>query len=230
MSATIPSMISVLRKSASVQLRSSFSFWSYKLVGMPSLFSLCRTSLKIGQWAVLMSCVFVLMSCGQKEEKADDTVHYSQARLEDEEGGAVYLDSIRTSILGKDWAKGKEQIERLRQKYPLALDAREQALLLWDSICWMEAEAELIRVDAWLQPGGGSQTASKAECDSMRAAFDELFRRVEFYKRKLVYDKRKADESKQAQQLQKQGGVATSSSQPEASVNEATNLTKGGAQ
>ena len=186
--------------------------------------------MKIGQWAVLMSCVFVLMSCGQKEEKADDTVHYSQARLEDEEGGAVYLDSIRTSILGKDWAKGKEQIERLRQKYPLALDAREQALLLWDSICWMEAEAELIRVDAWLQPGGGSQTASKAECDSMRAAFDELFRRVEFYKRKLVYDKRKADESKQAQQLQKQGGVATSSSQPEASVNEATNLTKGGAQ
>ena len=230
MSTTIPSMISVLRKSAGVQLRSSFSFWSYKLVGMPSLFSLRRTSLKIGQWAVLMSCVFVLMSCGQKEEKADDTAHYSQARLEDEEGGAVYLDSIRTSILGKDWAKGKEQIERLRQKYPLALDAREQALLLWDSICWMEAEAELIRVDAWLQPGGGSQTASKAECDSMRAAFDELFRRVEFYKRKLVYDKRKADESKQAQQLQKQGGVATSSSQPEASVNEATNLTKGGAQ
>lgn len=186
--------------------------------------------MKIGQWAVLMSCVFVLMSCGQKEEKADDTAHYSQARLEDEERGAVYLDSIRTSILGKDWAKGKEQIERLRQKYPLALDAREQALLLWDSICWMEAEAELIRVDAWLQPGGGSQTASKAECDSMRAAFDELFRRVEFYKRKLVYDKRKADESKQAQQLQKQGGVATSSSQPEASVNEAKNLTKGGAQ
>ena len=230
MSATIPSMISVLRKSAGGQLRSSFSFWSYKLVGMPSLFSLCRTSLKIGQWAVLMSCVFVLMSCGKKEEKADDTAHYSQARLEDEEGGAVYLDSIRTSILSKDWAKGKEQIERLRQKYPLALDAREQALLLWDSICWMEAEAELIRVDAWLQPGGGSQTASKAECDSMRAAFDELFRRVEFYKRKLVYDKRKAYESKQAQQLQKQGGVATSSSQPEASVNEATNLTKGGAQ
>ena len=230
MSTTIPSMISVLRKSAGGQLRSSFSFWSYKLVGMPSLFSLCRTSLKIGQWAVLMSCVFVLMSCGKKEEKADDTAHYSQARLEDEEGGAVYLDSIRTSILSKDWAKGKEQIERLRQKYPLALDAREQALLLWDSICWMEAEAELIRVDAWLQPGGGSQTASKAECDSMRAAFDELFRRVEFYKRKLVYDKRKADESKQAQQLQKQGGVATSSSQPEASVNEATNLTKGGAQ
>ena len=230
MSTTIPSMISVLRKSTGVQLRSSLSFWSYKLVGMPSLFSLCRTSLKIGQWAVLMSCVFVLMSCGKKEEKADDTAHYSQARLEDEEGGAVYLDSIRTSILSKDWAKGKEQIERLRQKYPLALDAREQALLLWDSICWMEAEAELIRVDAWLQPGGGSQTASKAECDSMRAAFDELFRRVEFYKRKLVYDKRKADESKQAQQLQKQGGVATSSSQPEASVNEATNLTKGGAQ
>ena len=229
MSATIPSMISVLRKSTGVQLRSSFSFWSYKLVGMPSLFSLRRTSLKIGQWAVLMSCVFVLMSCGQKEEKADDTAHYSQARLEDEEGGAVYLDSIRTSILGKDWAKGKEQIEQLRQKYPLALDAREQALLLWDSICWMEAEAELIRVDAWLQPGGGSQTASKAECDSMRAAFDELFRRVEFYKRKLVYDKRKADENKQAQLLQQNGGEAASS-QSEESAAKASKQPKGGAQ
>lgn len=230
MSATIPSMISVLRKSAGVQLRSSFSFWSYKLVGMPSLFSLRRTSLKIGQWAVLMSCVFVLMSCGQKEEKADVTAHYSQARLEDEEGGAVYLDSIRTSILSKDWAKGKEQIERLRQKYPLALDAREQALLLWDSICWMEAEAELIRVDAWLQPGGGSQTASKAECDSMRAAFDELFRRVEFYKRKLVYDKRKADENKQAQFQQQEGGTAASSPEKEESAAKASKQPKGGAQ
>ena len=186
--------------------------------------------MKIGQWAVLMSCVFVLMSCGKKEEKADDTTHYSQARLQDEEGGAIYLDSIRTSILGKDWAKGKEQIERLRQKYPLALDAREQALLLWDSICWMEAEAELIRVDAWLQPGGGSQIASKTECDSMRATFDELFRRVEFYKRKLVYDKRKADENKQAQFQQQEGGTAASSPEKEESAAKASKQAKGGAQ
>ena len=223
-------MISVLRKSAGVQLRSFCSFWSYKLVGMPSCFSLCRTSFKFAQWAVLMSCVFVLFSCGQKEEKADATAHYSQARLKDEEGGAIYLDSIRTSILGKDWAKGKEQIERLRQKYPLALDAREQALLLWDSICWMEAEAELIRVDAWLQPSGGSQTATKAECDSMRTAFDELFRRVEFYKRKLVYDKRKADENKQAQFQQQNGGTTASSSQYEESAAKASKQPKGGAQ
>ena len=186
--------------------------------------------LAVGRCFVILFCVALATSCGNQEKQTEHTADYSQARLQDEQGGAEYLDSIRQSIVVKNWEQGKSQIEKLRQKYPLALDAREQALLLWDSICWMEAEAELIRVDAWLQPGGGSQTASKAECDSMRAAFDELFRRVEFYKRKLVYDKRKADESKQAQQLQKQGGVATSSSQPEASVNEATNLTKGGAQ
>ena len=63
----------------------------------------------------------------------------------------------------------------------------------------------------------------------MRAAFDELFRRVEFYKRKLVYDKRKADENKQAQHLQQNGGEAASS-QSEGSAAKASKQPKGGAQ
>ena len=184
----------------------------------------------MGRCFVILFCIAVATSCGNQEKQTDHTADYSQARLQDEQGGAVYLDSIRQSIVVKDWEQGKSQIEKLRQKYPLALDAREQALLLWDSICWMEAEAELIRVDAWLQPGGGSQTASKAECDSMRAAFDELFRRVEFYKRKLVYDKRKADENKQAQFQQQEGGTAASSPEKEESAAETTKQTKGGAQ
>lgn len=186
--------------------------------------------LAVGRCFVILFCVAVAASCGNQEKQTDHTADYSQARLQDEQGGAVYLDSIRQSIVVKDWEQGKSQIEKLRQKYPLALDAREQALLLWDSICWKEAEAELIRVDAWLQPGGGSQTASKAECDSMRAAFDELFRRVEFYKRKLVYDKRKADENKQAQFQQQDGGTTASSSQSEESAAETTKQPKGGAQ
>lgn len=185
--------------------------------------------LAVGRCFVFLFCIAVATSCGNQEKQTEHTADYSQARLQDEQGGAVYLDSIRQSIVVKDWEQGKSQIEKLRQKYPLALDAREQALLLWDSICWMEAEAELIRVDAWLQPGGGSQTASKAECDSMRAAFDELFRRVEFYKRKLVYDKRKADENKQAQHLQQNGGEAASS-QSEESAAKASKQPKGGAQ
>lgn len=186
--------------------------------------------LAVGRCFVILFCVAVATSCGNQEKQTDHTADYSQARLQDEQGGAVYLDSIRQSIVVKDWEQGKSQIEKLRQKYPLALDAREQALLLWDSICWMEAEAELIRVDAWLQPGGGSQTASKAECDSMRTAFDELFRRVEFYKRKLVYDKRKADENKQAQLQQQDGGTTASSSQSEETAAKASNQPKGGAQ
>ena len=186
--------------------------------------------LAVGRCFVILFCVALATSCGNQEKQTEHTADYSQARLQDEQGGAVYLDSIRQSIVVKDWEQGKSQIEKLRQKYPLALDAREQALLLWDSICWMEAEAELIRVDAWLQPGGGSQTASKAECDSMRAAFDELFRRVEFYKRKLVYDKRKADENKQAQFQQQEGGTAASSPEKEESAAETTKQTKGGAQ
>lgn len=186
--------------------------------------------LAVGRCFLILFCVAVATSCGNQEKQTDHTADYSQARLQDEQGGAVYLDSIRQSIVVKDWEQGKSQIEKLRQKYPLALDAREQALLLWDSICWMEAEAELIRVDAWLQPGGGSQTASKAECDSMRTAFDELFRRVEFYKRKLVYDKRKADENKQAQIQQQDGGTTASSSQYEESAAKASKQPKGGAQ
>lgn len=186
--------------------------------------------LAVGRCFAILFCVAVATSCGNQEKQTDHTADYSQARLQDEQGGAVYLDSIRQSIVVKDWEQGKSQIEKLRQKYPLALDAREQALLLWDSICWMEAEAELIRVDAWLQPGGGSQTASKAECDSMRAAFDELFRRVEFYKRKLVYDKRKADENKQVQLQQQDGGTTASSSQYEESAAKASKQPKGGAQ
>ena len=179
--------------------------------------------LAVGRCFVILFCIAVATSCGNQEKQTDHTADYSQARLKDEQGGAVYLDSIRQSIVVKDWEQGKSQIEKLRQQYPLALDAREQALLLWDSICWMEAEAELIRVDAWLQPGGGSQTASKAECDSMRTAFDELFRR------KLVYDKRKADENKQAQHLQQNGGEAASS-QSEESAAKASKQPKGGAQ
>ena len=186
--------------------------------------------LAVGRCFVILFCIAVATSCGNQEKQTDHTADYSQARLKDEQGGAVYLDSIRQSIVVKDWEQGKSQIEKLRQQYPLALDAREQALLLWDSICWMEAEAELIRVDAWLQPGGGSQTASKVECDSMRAAFDELFRRVEFYKRKLVYDKRKPDENKQAQFQQQEGGTAASSPEKEESAAKASKQAKGGAQ
>ena len=80
-----------------------------------------------------------------------------------------------------DWGTARVRVDSIRLRTPLALDAREDAILLLDSVELLSAQAELTHTDSLIQAGVRS--------DSLTRAFETQMGRVKFYHRKLNYDR-----------------------------------------
>ncbi len=129
--------------------------------------------------------IVLLWSCGgEKSTDGADSQDYSANRAADESAALPCLTAARKALAEKDFATASAKVTELRKSYPMAITAREQALLLWDSIQWLEAEEQVRAWDARVQEG------TAAQGDSLQAELEDLLRRVEFYKRKLVHDKK----------------------------------------
>lgn len=133
--------------------------------------------------ATLIFTTLCTAGCQSKDHAPSED--YSEARKEAEVHGIRLLTSARKSLEEKDFEQSKKYIKELRTSYPLATTARREALLLWDSIGWMEAEMRLHEVDTRLQ----SDNITEPERDSLQAEFEDMFNRIKFYKRKLNHDK-----------------------------------------
>ena len=87
------------------------------------------------------------------------------------ENAARMLSDARVALRYKHYAEAKDSILSLRQKYPTAIEARKQAILLLDSI------------------------EMAAAADSMQNAQGEEWERLhikqQFFERKLLEDKKK---------------------------------------
>lgn len=115
---------------------------------------------KIG--LLLVSCL-LLVGCGNaltEREKA-------------ELGGAQLINQAREAFVGSDYTTAVALIDSIRNAFPLALNAREEGILLKDSVLLEQAREEL-------------RKAKDIAGDSID--IEELHMKVIFYERKLQHD------------------------------------------
>ena len=115
---------------------------------------------KIG---LLFVSALLLVGCGNaltEREKA-------------ELGGAQLINQAREAFVGSDYTTAVVLIDSIRNAFPLALNAREEGILLKDSVLLEQAREEL-------------RNAKDIAGDSID--MEELHMKVTFYERKLQHD------------------------------------------
>jgi hypothetical protein len=115
---------------------------------------------KIG---LLFVSALLLVGCGNaltEREKA-------------ELGGAQLINQAREAFVGSDYTTAVALIDSIRNAFPLALNAREEGILLKDSVLLEQAREEL-------------RNAKDIAGDSID--LEELHMKVTFYERKLQHD------------------------------------------
>lgn len=123
-----------------------------------------------------------LAACGGK---GDGTENYSARRTEMEGRGQECLARAREQLSRKNFADARKLVDSMRRTCPLALNAREEGILLMDSLDLAEAQDSLAETDSLLL-GGALEDDDRRH---YQARFDELCRKVKFFKRKLHHDK-----------------------------------------
>ena len=98
-----------------------------------------------------------------------------------EQEAAGRLQTARQQLAAHQYEAARQTVRNMRKDCYLALNARENAILLMDSIDWLAAQAELAHVDSLMR----QQSDSIGQAD-----FDEACRKVQFYERKLQHDRK----------------------------------------
>ena len=95
------------------------------------------------------------------------------------------LGVARQQLADKECSLAKQTVENMRKDCYLAIDARKEGLLLMDSIDLCLARQDLAHIDSLIC--AGDKTVSQDD-------FDESCRKVQFYERKIQFDKKKQRE------------------------------------
>ena len=132
----------------------------------------------------LALCTF---SCNSKDGKADngDTPEeQSDKRIEAEAKGQKCLEDARKALKEGDFSTARELVSKIRNEYRLAITARNEGILLLDSVNLFEAEYQLKDVNKKIRNVGSDSL------DSLQYEFDDLTQKFKFYKRKLEFDQK----------------------------------------
>lgn len=127
--------------------------------------------------SIASALILTMSSCSFFKSSDDKTEGYSDERKVMESRAQVQLQQARTWLAQGDFNQAKKVIETMRKKNYLAIDAREQGILLMDSISLMEARAELNHTDSL-------QRCGKVSANEL----EEACQKVQFYERKLQFD------------------------------------------
>lgn len=122
-----------------------------------------------------------LFSCST-DKTADKTKNYSENRTRMEAEAQKRLAIARRQLAGGQPTQAKQTIEKMRTDCYLALDGRNEGILLMDSVDLALAKNELASVDSLMRSGDKNVSQEN---------FDEACRKVQFYERKIQYDRRK---------------------------------------
>lgn len=133
-------------------------------------------NLSLGLLCVLTMC----FAC--KENKHED---WSEARTKMEQKGQTYLMLSRQALSEKNFTTAREKVDLLRKECELALSAREEGILLMDSINLFEAEEQF-------RTACEDSTAASA-----REYIEDLQQKICFYQRKLEHDKKSKEAGNQ---------------------------------
>jgi hypothetical protein len=111
------------------------------------------------------------LSCGQKNNA--------------EAGGQTCLKEARAALSANNFAEAKMHIEKMRKDFPMALNAREEGILLLDSVNLAEARKQL---EAW-QAKMDEPGLSRVSQDTLNFNLDEAQQKVRFFEKKIEHDK-----------------------------------------
>lgn len=132
----------------------------------------------------LLSLLFLGLSCVGCHEK---TANVSSRRLADESAGRAALARARQQLATQHYDSARATIRTMRRAHSHALTAREDGILLMDSI---DLAATRTAID---QLESSPHSPDVPDAHSRRqgsAALPELYRRLRFYERKLQHDHR----------------------------------------
>ena len=132
----------------------------------------------------LLPLLFLGLLCVGCHEK---TANVSARRQADESAGQQALMRARDQLEAHDYEGARATLRAMRRTHPLALTARENGILLMDSIDLAATRAAIRQIE--------SSAASAASGYSRRLRSEaqqlpELHRRLRFYERKLQHDHR----------------------------------------
>jgi hypothetical protein len=127
---------------------------------------------------------FAFMGMACNSHKGESSAEPSEKRSMMEKNGRKMLLDARQALEKGNYNAARKAIKDLRENFPLALNAREEAILLADSIELFEARQQLEEVDKFI-----NQERMEKK-DSLQAEYDELCQKVKFYLRKLQYDQK----------------------------------------
>lgn len=127
---------------------------------------------------LLAVCMMVAaVSCSNGKGK-----NYSENRTRMEAQAQQMLQQARKKLAAGSPAEAKALIEKMRTDCYLAIDARTQGILLMDSVDLRLSQIALRRTDSLMR---------STDCDSIgQDDFNEACRKVQFYERKLQFDKK----------------------------------------
>lgn len=132
----------------------------------------------------IIICILFFSSMGIacNSHKGKSSAEPSEKRSMMEKNGQQMLLDARQALLEGNYNAARKAIKDLRENFPLALNAREEAILLSDSIELLESQQQLKTVDSLI-------TIEKGDSLQLQNQYEELCQKVKFYLRKLQYDK-----------------------------------------
>lgn len=129
----------------------------------------------------LLSLGLLCAGCHKKTPKV------SSRRLADESAGRAALARARQQLATQHYDSARATIRTMRQAHPHALTAREDGILLMDSI---DLAATRTAIDQLERSPHSSDVPDAHSRRQGSAALPELYRRLRFYERKLQHDHR----------------------------------------
>lgn len=123
----------------------------------------------------------LLAACQYKGSQA------SERRRQAEAQARSFLVEARAHLQQHDFARARQRIYAMRDSCRYALEAREEGIVLLDSVELLMAQHHLQGVDGRLL--AAQERGAMAEAERLQRQFDEICRQVKFYQRKLQYDK-----------------------------------------
>lgn len=133
--------------------------------------------LKILFTSTLLLCT--ITSCSNKNNEGSKK-EYSEKRIRMEAEAQKRLALARQQLANHQGVDAKETIEKMRTDCYLALDARNQGILLMDSIDLSLAQEELAEIDRKMR---------RKKIDISSDEFEEMCNKVNFYRRKMQFDR-----------------------------------------
>lgn len=129
----------------------------------------------------LLSLGLLCAGCHEKTPKV------SSRRLADESAGRAALARARQQLATQHYDSARATIRTMRRAHPHALTAREDGILLMDSIDLTATRTAIDQLEKTPHSPDVPDTHSRRQGST---ALPELYRRLRFYERKLQHDHR----------------------------------------